>query len=77
MATRAATDDAAKEMADQMKRLEAQVAQGKIKAVNAAEVGSLLTNGWHPEDVRSTGSSLYKRRWACWARSSAWPSCGA
>ena len=52
MATRAATDDAAKEMADQMKRLEAQVAQGKIKAVNAAEVGSLLTNGWVLLDVR-------------------------
>mmetsp|Transcript_13371 Transcript_13371/g.25528 ORF Transcript_13371/g.25528 Transcript_13371/m.25528 type:complete len:265 (+) Transcript_13371:113-907(+) len=39
-------------MEEQMKRLQAQVSEGKIKAVNAAEVGNLIQNGWTLLDVR-------------------------
>ena len=49
---RAATDDQARQMDAQMRRLEAQVTEGKIKAVNAAEVGNLLEKGWVVLDVR-------------------------
>jgi rhodanese-related sulfurtransferase len=39
-------------MNEQIKRLEAQVTEGKVKAVNAAEVSNLLGNGWVLLDVR-------------------------
>ncbi|QDZ23809.1 rhodanese-like domain-containing protein [Chloropicon primus] len=49
---RASAEETARMMDEQMKRLEAQVQEGKIKAVNAAEVGNLLSNGWVLLDVR-------------------------
>ena len=42
----------ADQMNEQIKRLEAQVTEGKVKAVNAAEVNNLLNNGWVLLDVR-------------------------